>query len=942
MRLRSLSIRLRILLLVAIPILSLIGVYAFAATTTASDAINLSRSRTLKDTIGTPTGNYEAQVDTERLLAVAYLAAPVSSNLATLRAQETRTEATENAFKKAVGNVIGNASPGVKQAIASLIKVSAGLPALRSQIASLAVSRPQAISAYDNVINAADTVLNQTILQENNVGVATQSLTLVRVGRAEDILLEEDALINGDSIARTFSVADRQEFTQLVGARRAVQAENLQDLQPIYRAYYTKDMNPQALASLTAFENKIMSVNHPGHVPPVPLADWNLAAGAVSGGMFKASEQAATELTVRAQPVANATFLRLYLVGGLGLLAVILSIIVSFFMGRGLVRQLAALRRSALDLANNRLPSVVERLRAGQDVDVSAEAPPLESSLDEIGQVREAFNAVQRTAVEAAVDEARLRRGVSEVFRNLARRSQSLLHRQLALLDAMERRASEPEELEDLFRIDHLTTRMRRHSEGLIILSGESPGRGWRNPVPFIDVLRAAVSEVEDYTRIRVTVGTPAALVGPAVADVIHMIAELAENATIYSPPNTPVRVHGDVVGRGFAVEIEDRGLGISEEKLAEINSNFENPPQFDLSGSEQLGLFVAGQLAKRHEIRITLQGSPFGGTTAVVLIPKALVVGEGAEDGGAPALPTAPERPIRLASRHAARSNGMIAEPAAITRPSALMPPAEPVPGTGADLPAADLPPADLPPADLPPAGLPPAGLPPAGLPPAGLPAADTPAPGLPPADIPAADTPAADWPSAEEPQADAPPGPDTRPFAVPSLPSVSIPDDGDGLGPAEPAPPFGAAPPPPLAPPPPASPAAPAAEEESLFTPRRSRQAPAATSSAFSFGEELPARPDSSGAQDPPVDTNELARLGLPVRVRQASLAPQLRDRAPGTDGADTVASAPSPEAARSIMTALQRGWERGRYISGSVKPPSDTTHDSESSGNGAENSD
>ena len=920
MRLRSLSIRLRILLLVAIPILSLIGVYAFAATTTASDAINLSRSKTLKDTIGTPTGNYEAQIDTERLLAVAYLAAPVSSNLATLRAQEAKTDATENAFKEAAGKVIGNASPGDKQAIASLIKVSAGLPALRSQITSLAVSRPAAISAYDNVINAADTVLNQTILQENNVGVATQSLTLVRVGRAEDILLEEDALINGDTIARTFSAADRQQFTQLVGARRAVQSENLQDLQPIYRAYYTKGMNPQALAALTTLENKIMGDNHPGHVPPVPLADWNLAAGAVSGGMFSASEKAATELTVRAQPVANATFLRLYLVGGLGLLAVILSILVSFFMGRGLVRQLAGLRRSALDLANNRLPSVVERLRAGQDVDVSAEAPPLESTPDEIGQVREAFNAVQRTAVEAAVDEARLRRGVSEVFRNLARRSQSLLHRQLALLDAMERRASEPEELEDLFRIDHLTTRMRRHSEGLIILSGESPGRGWRNPVPFIDVLRAAVSEVEDYTRIRVTVGTPAALVGPAVADVIHMIAELAENATIYSPPNTPVRVHGDVVGRGFAVEIEDRGLGISDEKLAEINNDLENPPLFDLSGSEQLGLFVAGQLAKRHDIRITLQGSPFGGTTAVVLIPKALVVGEGAEDG-VPALPTTAERPIRLASRHAARNNGAIAEPAAITRPSALMPPAEPVPGGGFDLPASDLPAAGLPPADLP--------------------AASAHAASLPEADAPAADTPAADWPSVDELEADALHGPDTRPFAVPSLPSASVPDDGDRPGPAVPAPPFGAAPPPPQAPP--AYPAAPAEEEESLFTPRRSRQAPANTSSVFSsFGEELPADPDSSGPQDPPVDSDELARLGLPVRVRQASLAPQLRDRAPGTDGADRAASAPSPEAARSIMTALQRGWERGRYISGSVKPPSDTTNSSESSGNGAENSD
>jgi len=903
MRLRSLSIRLRILLLVAIPILSLIGVYAFAATTTASDAINLSRSRTLKDTIGTPTGNVEAAIGLERQLAVAYLAAPIPSNLATLRAQETKTQAAEDAFSAAAASTTGNASTGEKQAVARLIKVFAGLPALRSQIAAVTISRPQAISAYGNVISGANSVLTQAILQEDNVALATQTLALVRISQAGNILGEEAALIDGDAIARTFSVADRQEFTQLVGARRALYTANLQDLQPSYRAYYTRDINPQALASLTALENKIIGDNHPGHAPPVPLADWNLAVGGVSVGIDNASEQIATELTIRAQPVANATFLRLYLVGGLGLLAVILSIGVSVFMGRGLVRQLAALRRSALDLANNRLPSVMERLRSGQDVDVSAEAPPLESSPDEIGQVREAFNAVQRTAVAAAVDEARLRRGVSDVFRNLARRSQSLLHRQLALLDAMERRASEPEELEDLFRIDHLTTRMRRHSEGLIILSGESPGRGWRNPVPFIDVLRAAVSEVEDYTRIRVTVGTPAALVGPAVADVIHMIAELAENATIYSPPNTPVRVHGDVVGRGFAIEIEDRGLGISEEKLTEINNDLANPPQFDLSGSEQLGLFVAGQLAKRHDIRITLQGSPFGGATAVVLIPKALVVDEGADDGGVPALPTTAERPIRLASRQVARSNGMIAEPAALTRPSALMPPAESVPGVAGDVPAAGLPPADLPPADFPDAGFPDAGFPPFGPPGADIPGE----------------------PFAEEPSPEGLPAPDTGPFSVPGMPSVA----GDGVGGGQvPAPPFGAAPPPPQTTP--APPAAPAAGEESVFTPRRPRQTPATTSSSSSST--FP-----SDGEDSRLDTAELSKLGLPVRVRQASLAPQLRERGPGTDGGDRVASAPSPEAARSIMTALQRGWERGRYISGSVQPPPDNS--TESSGNGAE---
>jgi signal transduction histidine kinase len=784
MGLRRRSIRLRIVLLVAIPILSLIGVYAFAATVTATDAINLARSRTIKDTIVTPTGHLEAQIDVERLLAVTYLAAPVRSNLAALRAQEAKTEVTQAAFVKAAAATVGDASPGERRAIASLIGAVAGLRTLRAEIASLAVSRPQAVSAYAGLVSDGDSVLNQAILQENNVELATQSLALVRLGRSEEILLEEDALINGDTIARSFSAADRQQFTELAGARRAIYSQTLPDLEPLYRAYYQRDVSPRAAATLEALENEVITDSSPGRVPPVALADWNLAAGAVSAGTSTAGIQAATELTARAQPVADSTFLRLYLVGGLGLLAVLISIGMSLWIGRGVMRQLAALRRSALDLARNRLPSVVARLRAGEDVDVAAETPPLETSPDEIGQLREAFNAAARAAVAAAVDEAKLRRGVSDVFRNLARRSQSLLHRQLALLDAMERRASEPEELENLFRIDHLTTRMRRNSESLIVLSGAPPARGWRHPVAFIDVLRAAVAEVEDYTRIRVTVGTAGvALTGSAVADVIHMLAELAENATVYSPPNAPVRVHGDVVGQGFAIEIEDRGLGISQEKLAEINSKLARPPEFDLSGSEQLGLFVAGQLARRHDIGITLQASPFGGTTAIVLIPTSLVVDEDSYAAGLPTL-VAGQGQIGLSSRPAALVRGISAGRAALPRPSDL--------------------------------------------------------------------------------QSDAP-GERTEA----------------------------------------------AAEEESDLLPRRRRPAQAAG-----------------------VGMEELPRLALPVRVRQASPAPDLRDSDPrGAD--DQFATSPSPEAARSIMTALQRGWERGRYVSGSVTPPSDTALDSRENG-------
>ena len=283
---------------------------------------------------------------------------------------------------------------------------------------------------------------------------------------------------------------------------------------------------------------------------------------------------------------------------------------------------------------------MVGRLRRGENVDVNAEAPALRIGRDEIGRVGQAFDLVRQTAIRAAVEEARLRQGLNDVFRSLARRSQSLLHRQLTLLDQMERRATDPEALDDLFRLDHLTTRMRRHAEGLVILAGAPPGRGWSSPVRMVDVMRGAIAEVEDYARVSVATRSQAALAGSAVADVIHLLAELIENATTLSPPYTSVRVSGDTVANGFAIEVEDRGLGMSPTRLAELNDRLANPPEFNPSDSEQLGLFVVSQLAKRHGIRVTLKASPYGGTAAIVLIPRHLVVTEEAFRAGLPGEP--------------------------------------------------------------------------------------------------------------------------------------------------------------------------------------------------------------------------------------------------------------------------------------------------------------
>src|SRR5690606_25452208 len=311
-------------------------------------------------------------------------------------------------------------------------------------------------------------------------------------------------------------------------------------------------------------------------------AEWEEAVTAAAAGMRNVELTAADNVLDRATPVAAAVVLRLALAGGLGLVAVVAAIIVSITTARALVRQLERLRDAAHELADQRLPRVVERLSRGEQVDVAAEAPPLQFGDDEIGQVGQAFNAVQETAVRAAVQQAELRHGVRDVFLSLARRTQSLVHKQLGVVDAMERRETDADELEDLFRIDHLATRMRRNAENLIVLAGSSPGRVWRRPVPMIDVVRGAIAEVEDYTRVSLMPIGEVSLAGRAVGDVIHLLAELVENAVSFSPPYTVVQISGHPVANGHVIEIEDRGLGMSAEDIADANERLANPPEFN------------------------------------------------------------------------------------------------------------------------------------------------------------------------------------------------------------------------------------------------------------------------------------------------------------------------------------------------------------------------
>ena len=684
MRWRLRSVRTSILLLVLVPVLSLIGIYVFAIGSTASNAVNLSKANSVKNALGLPMAAFMAQLSTERLLAIVYMSSPSGANLAKLNVQETKTNAATAGLRSTLtsGSTGNDASPPEKRAIAGLLRGMAGLPSLRSQVSAQIIPSSRAFNEYNAIVQQSNQVLSAAIRQQNSAQLVAQALAFVRMGQSEDMLAQENTLLTAGQSSHQFTPADLQAFTQLVGSRRAFYNLTLPDLDPQYRAYYAHAISPREYLALLSLENTVVGTR-PGAVPSVSPLAWQQAVREVGTGFMTAGQEAAGTLTSQADSQATDAYLRLFLVGGVGLVAIAISVALGLWIGRRLVRELSSLRETALELANERLPDVVSRLAAGEEVDASAQAAPSTATSDEVRQVGEAFATVQQTAVEAAVGQAKLRQGISHIFRNLARRSQSLLHRQLTLLDAMERRARDPQELDDLFRVDHLATRMRRHAESLIILSGEAPARGWRNPVPLVDVLRAAVAEVEDYTRIKVSATTQASLAGPAVGDVIHMIAELAENATIYSPPQTPVSITGSVVGQGFAVEIEDRGLGMSTAHRDEINAQLENPPAFDLSGSDQLGLFVAGQLAKRQNIRISLRSSAYGGTTAIVLIPRSLVVPEGAATKDAASLP-AGTSPQGRTARHAISSGRELTGPGdGLPGPddSQPLPPAPPIP---------------------------------------------------------------------------------------------------------------------------------------------------------------------------------------------------------------------------------------------------------------------
>ncbi|WP_030456331.1 nitrate- and nitrite sensing domain-containing protein, partial [Herbidospora cretacea] len=628
----SRSIRFKISTLLIIPLVSLVGLWGFAAVITTGESLDLLKVERLYDGLRRPGDTLVLALQREHLLSAEYAATGTRQAFDTLVEQRLVTDQARKSLRRAAASadVQEALTPAMAGRFSDVMAAVDELDDLRNDIDTKAVGLT-ALGERFGLLPTAMQALDHTITLNNDVPLYQQSRSLGLLSFAKDFLARESALGAGVLInERPFTVEESRAFIRYSGTRDFLFLQGMKELDPELRKPFEDMLVSDAYRSYIRLETRLVSA------APVSHTAWRRAVDATEKAFRDALLSSEQRLSVRAEPVAVSTFVRAGVAGLLGLVAVVLTLFVSVRLGRALTRELATLRGAARQLAEVRLPRVVERLRRGEKVDVAAEAPPLEppGTTGEVADLAHAFSAVQHTAIDAAVDQARLRESVGLALRNLARRSQGLLQRQLKLLDGMQRRTEDPGTLEELFRLDHLTTRMRRHAEGLIVLSGGTPGRTYRQAVAVPEMLQGAVAEVEDYPRVRIYPMPEVAVQGGSVADYIHLFAELIENATTYSPPQTEVSVRGETVAKGFAVEIEDRGLGLGPAELEKINSRLASPPEFDLADTDRLGLVVVGRLATRLGVRVELRQSPFGGTTAIVLIPSSALAPEPVLEG--------------------------------------------------------------------------------------------------------------------------------------------------------------------------------------------------------------------------------------------------------------------------------------------------------------------
>ena len=491
-----------------------------------------------------------------------------------------------------------------------------------------ALTVPQTLEYYSGIIGNLLAVNLEIAGQTDDRDLIRNVGTFVSLARLKEATSLERGRLYAVASARRFGPGDFRQLAPVVGAQEAWRAQFEATATPEQRAFLDRTLQSPDIGRVDELRNKVLT-GDPSEPVQLDAKQWFTYMTAKLDLLRRVESRLAADVSAASQDARSSASRQALLYTIILTLVLWLTVGLSIWMARSMVGPLRTLTRTANDVADERLPGLVERLqhtKDPRDLDVVPEPVPVNST-DEIGQVSAAFNSVHRVAIQVATEQAALRKSIGDMFLNLARRSQSLIDRQLELIDDLERTEADPDALENLFKLDHLATRMRRNAEDLIVLSGAEPARRWSQPVPLVDVVRAALAEVEDYNRVELLPIDDIGVAGQAVSDVVHLLAELIENATSFSPPGTKVQVAGQLVSNGYVLEIEDRGLGMSDDELVEANERLANPPLVDFALSRMLGLYVVARLGQRYNIKVQLRHSWYGGITALVLLPPTVAV---------------------------------------------------------------------------------------------------------------------------------------------------------------------------------------------------------------------------------------------------------------------------------------------------------------------------
>ncbi|MEV1169216.1 nitrate- and nitrite sensing domain-containing protein [Nonomuraea sp. NPDC049784] len=625
--------RSRLVALILIPTVVgvlLAGVQLANAIGTSADYRRLTQVAELVQRIGAL--NHE--LGKERTLTAWYVAdRSRGQRLVQLKTQRQATDAAKKQVLSAATSIDATHSSRVREGVVNMRRWLDGLDSLRESMVSNVPPRA-AVSTYTTMIGTFSAIqgdlgdgVSDDTLQREVAALGSLQRVKEEISRQQIILIVAlvERQLDSDDLSDFLGSWNKQQ-AELSNFEQEADPKDLKTYQQLVRGSdidLADAMRQRALAQVREY-NRIKDLDVTTHRD---LSNWYDSTTLAGNAMRKVEDGLATKIVARTRDLSDTEQRNAIISGAMILVLLLLVLIFTTRVAGSLVRPLRRLRAEALQVATTRLPETVRVLRESGDGAHVPEVPSVGvNTRDEIGEVARAFDEVHREAIRLAGDEAKLRTNVNSMFVNLSRRSQTLVERQLQLIEGLEQGEEDEQRLANLFRLDHLATRMRRNSENLLVLAGQEAARKWSEPVPLVDIARASLSEVENYERVQIQIPSGTLIVGPAVTDAVHLLAELIENAISFSPRESKVTVTSTPAEGGVLVSINDLGIGMSPEELSEANWRLANPPVVDVAVSRRMGLFVVGRLALRHGVRVQLSQRETGGLSALVMLPDMLI----------------------------------------------------------------------------------------------------------------------------------------------------------------------------------------------------------------------------------------------------------------------------------------------------------------------------